>query len=630
MVVMKGSSADGQGQAGGAAAMEVAPRLAEAMALARRGAWTRALERLEELIAAAPGAPEPLVAKARLLRARGGEHTAALRALRRALSCASAPRRRAEILREYGALLEPIGRHREAAAAFEEAIELLECAGRQPVAGGAETTELETLYDLASRAHERAGHYERALVRHRGAIGLYREVRGDLGAYYAREAELLERLGRYAELCVCYERLVHIDPDRVLFAQPAGRPGLETATRIKNLLAGVNQVLSRQPGALVPRVLKAGLFYRLGRYRNARALLRRAIERGPEHWFAWHLLGKVELKMGRLEAAREALVRARAGGPVYLDLLRDMALVAELSGQLEEAQRLYREIETRWPGRHELLRRAAQVRERLGRLEDAYETYRLLAVQLLEVDPELLERLAQLALRLGRTDAAERHIEECLEAIGDPHSEQALRMRLRRAELRAARSAEQGRMEALEEVRAVLALLRGLPPGVARRLRLEAASCLLEPLGCIEEALEVIDALLQDGPDDLDALVLRGDALFKAKRFEDAVACYTHVADRRLADALIEQGQRLFEEKRFDKAIGKWNEAFSKDPRAWEIHYCAAAAYARLGQPEAAVRYLEAAARQNPGALVLMHHDANFDAVWDSEPFVRLRGGGNA
>jgi tetratricopeptide (TPR) repeat protein len=601
---------------------QVTPVLTEAMAAARRGDWDGALELVERAIAEAPDAPEPLLAKARLLRASGRDRAAALRALRRAVACAAEPLRRADVLREYGLMLEPIGRHREAASAFEEAIGLVQESHRQN--GNSTGPRLEELLDQAARAHERAGDPERALGRHRQALPLYRDVRGDMAGYHAREAELLERLGLYAELCTCYGRLVEIDPDRVLFAQPAGRPSTETTKRLKNLLQGINEVLGRSPGALVPRVLKAGLFYRLGRYRNAASLLRRTIETGPEHWFAWHLRGKVQLKMGKRSAARASFQRARTLGPTYLDLLRDTALVRELCGELEDADDVYREIEASWPGDEAMLRRAARVRERLGRLEEAYESYRLLAVQVLPPEPALLERLADLARRLGRPGVSEEHLAELLELLGPEPTEERLRVFLRRAEVRA--DAVGAHEAALRDVRVVLDGARRLAPGPCRQLRLEAATRLLESFDRPEDALELVDAILEDAPDDVDALLLRGDALFKAKRFEDSVSCYTSAADRRLADALLEEGRRLFDEERFDKALGKWTEAFSKDPRAWEIHYCAAAAYARLGQPDPAARYIEAAAKQNPGALALMQQDRNFDLVRDAEVFAQLGG----
>ncbi|RME76698.1 MAG: hypothetical protein D6776_00845, partial [Planctomycetota bacterium] len=142
---------------------EVAPLLARAVAAAGRGAWDEALQLVDRAIEEAPGRAEPLLTRARLLRASGRDPASALRALRRAIRCVQEPSRRAEVLAEYARALEPIGRYREAAAAFEEAIAHL---ASQPDGGG--TRRLELL-DLAARAHERAGHLEQALERHRAA-----------------------------------------------------------------------------------------------------------------------------------------------------------------------------------------------------------------------------------------------------------------------------------------------------------------------------------------------------------------------------------------------------------------------------------------------------------------------------
>ncbi|HVY61415.1 MAG TPA: hypothetical protein VHF22_07165, partial [Planctomycetota bacterium] len=82
------------------------------------------LEEIERAIEAAPDAIDGYLAKGRKLRATGGDQGVVLRAFRRATECGGPPLLRAEALREYALALEPIGRHKEAAAALEDALAL--------------------------------------------------------------------------------------------------------------------------------------------------------------------------------------------------------------------------------------------------------------------------------------------------------------------------------------------------------------------------------------------------------------------------------------------------------------------------------------------------------------------------
>lgn len=616
--------------------------LASALSLAQRAEWSAALAAVERAIEAAPEAPEPYLAKGRILRASDGDQGVILRAFRKAVECGAPAQRRAEALREYALALEPIGRHREAAAALEEALELM--ASITPPggtafarAGGGDSRSvpperaaseasasrsIPDLYDLASRAQEKAGDFERALDRHRRAERFYREERRDVAAFYAREADILERLGRFGDLVRCYARLVDADPDRALFAQPdVARPTTAQIERHKRLLHGINAFLAEHPDDIVAQGFKAGFFFRLGRYRNAEHLLVRAIESAPHHFYAYHLLGKVCLKTGRVALALEAFEKARPLAPDYFDLARDRALALELAGKDEAALEAYRRIETRWPGgggtlgnvaRREILLRAARLREKLGLVEEAYDSYRQASALVLPADRDVLRKLASLALALGRPRDALRHLDEALVAVPPLSREAAAELKLFRAEAREAAGDAAG---ALEELEAVLADSAEAHDGVFRAATVRKAGLFVRRLNRAEEAIACADALLALDREDEEALLLRGDALKAARRFAESVECYSRAADRKLAQALVHEGTKLFDAARFDKAISKYNEAFRRNPQSWEIFYYAAAAYARLAQAAPAAKYLEAAAKVNRGALALMEKDRDFEAI---------------
>ena len=602
------------------------PALAEALAAAQRADWSQAMEAIGRALEIAPASAEVHLARGRVLRARGGDPGAAIRAFRRAFECEGAtPARCSDALYEYGLLLGRIGRQREAGQAFERAIAIVE----QRSADGEPGLEvrLAELADLAGRADEVDGLLESALERHRLSETYYRQELRDVAGYCAREATLLERLGRYRELFACYRRLVDVDPDRVLFAHPHLKRSTAAAARLKGLLHGINDYLAREGYDLVATVFKAGFFYRLGRYRQAVKLVEKAIARGPEHFYAYHLLGKVHLKAGRPSAALEALERAVPLAPGYYDLERDLALALELTGRERDALDAYRHLETTWPGRTDTLSRAAALRERLGEKEEAYECFRRLAARTVAPDLALLERLADLVTGLGRPHDAIRHLEEAI-ALAPPGTYERANLRIKHA---AALVASNRGEQALRELSGMIERCeaRG-QAGVVRAATLEKAALLHRHLGRWDEALQLGNALLRRDPADAEALLLCGDALKSARRFQDSVEYYSRAADQQLAHMLLDEGVRLHEGAQYRRAIGKLHEAFRKSTASWEIYYCAATAYARLGEAAPCARYLEAAARQQPGALELMEKDRDFDKVREAPALRALLDAGGA
>lgn len=589
----------------------------QAREAARSGNWVAALELIGQAVDASPTCPHTQLAKGRILRAKGGDNAASLLAFRKASDYADETALRVEALREYALGLATIGRNKEAACALEEAITLV-----QEDTGVADTL-LPELYFRASRNHQSSGNLERALACHKLSFPYYRDRRGDLASYYAREIGLLEQLGDVPALLRSYARLVELNPDRVLFSHPPQRQTPTNATRLRNLLLGINAHLNKHPQDTAARVFKAGLFYRLGRYRHAEHLIRKALTGANPHFYGFHLLGKIQLKLGKRKAAITALERAHSLGGEYLDLGRDRALAHELTDQLENANAIYRRMEARWPLEADTLARAAAVRERLGLLADAYATYRRVCVQSVVPERRLLLILASLAQRMGRHGDALGHINELLHALGRKDVEEMVWAQLQKAKLLASAGDIEAATTEAEQVLAESATA-DLPHGLRRVVRLQTASLFCEPLGKPERAIVIADELLALDNEDCDALIVRGDALLTEKQFEASVDAYGQAADKRLAQALLDEGHRLFESAQFEQAITKWNEAFLKNPEAWEVYYCAAAGYAGLGQAQQAARYITAAAKHNRGALRLMRQDPDFAAVAQADEFSSL------
>jgi len=584
---------------------EAAFSSADAVALAKSGEVRAALDACERAIEGAPDSAEGYLAKGRILRASGGDAGVALRALRRATECGATPNGRADALREYALALETIGRHRESAAALEEALALLPADAPASLRAG--------LADLSSLAHERAGDDARALERLREAaapgVALSTERSADL---LSREAGLLERLGRMGELFGCYARIVEVAPDCVLFAQPdEARPTAALFERLRRLLVAINAHLVENPGDGVARIVKAGFFFRLGRYRQAEQILAGVLGTGPGHFYAHHLIAKVRLKTGKPGQALDALEKARPLAPEYLDLERDRALALEACERSAEALDAYRRIEARWPGRRDILLRAGRLREELGLHEEAYEALARAAALSPAPEREAQERLAALAAKVGRAKEAAEHFGQAL-ALLQPGGGAVRGLTLDRAAARAAAGDLEG---ALADATAVLAP-EGAPRDGLHREALARRTALLVRLDRGDDALLASEELLTlEGEGDERALLLRGDALRAAHRFQESVKVYSMAADRKLAETLLESGAKLAREADFSKALGRFNESFRRNPQSWEVFYFAAAAYARLGQAAPAAKYLAAAARVNRGAVALMEQDRDFDAV---------------
>jgi Flp pilus assembly protein TadD len=76
-----------------------------------------------------------------------------------------------------------------------------------------------------------------------------------------------------------------------------------------------NDAVALQPWAAEPR-LQLGLVQEAaGDYSGAADTLRGAIDRAPDDWRIWFLLGRVEERSSRLEEARRAYARARELNP---------------------------------------------------------------------------------------------------------------------------------------------------------------------------------------------------------------------------------------------------------------------------------------------------------------------------
>jgi tetratricopeptide (TPR) repeat protein len=87
-----------------------------------------------------------------------------------------------------------------------------------------------------------------------------------------------------------------------------------------------NDAVALQPWAAEPR-LQLGLVQEaLGDYSGAADTLRGAIDRAPDDWRIWFLLGRVEERSSRLPSARRAYARARALNPnaEFLDFTKEV------------------------------------------------------------------------------------------------------------------------------------------------------------------------------------------------------------------------------------------------------------------------------------------------------------------
>ena len=353
------------------------------------------------------------------------------------------------------------------------------------------------------------------------------------------------------------------------------------------------------------------------------------------------ILGKADLGTGRLREAEKALERVIKSSPLNSEAVDTLASLYEHEGRYEEAIDLYAFLlETTSP--------SAYLRNRLGALYLQVGRY-LDAVRELEegrrLEPDDYLGLFSLAQAYEETGATENALATYAEAVqADPDDVEARFYRARLLEL------EGYRDEALSVYQEIIERTdRGDPADeqVAAMLQLAHSQIGLIYLGdrdfeaaskAFNEALEVSvdpgpELLLMLGrtsleggmnrevekilslaeerfPDDLDLQILRGEFFFVEGDPERARAYYgTLIKDTgETAESYTKISEAFLRRKRFGDAESLLENATRKHPSSDELFFARGAANERMGEIEAAERFLTRAIDLNPTNAMALNY----------------------
>ena len=188
------------------------------------------------------------------------------------------------------------------------------------------------------------------------------------------------------------------DPELIAIAQALLANDLPTAE------AGLRQRLSAQPRDVAAIRMMAELAGRIGRYRDAEALLQRALELAPGFAAARANLATVLYKQNRFADAVATLDTVLAADAANAGDLNLRAAALGRIGEYEESRRIYRELLDSFPQHAKLWMSYGHILKTLGEQTEAIDAYR----RCIALEPALGEAWWSLAnLKTVRFDDAD-------------------------------------------------------------------------------------------------------------------------------------------------------------------------------------------------------------------------------
>ena len=397
----------------------------------------------ERLLAELGDAAETAAVRAELVYTLGGlyhwkkDHARALELLEQALALARQledRRLEAWIHNGLGNVYRDLGRHDEAIAAYQRALEL-----------GGLTPQQETI------VHSNLGKSYHDLRRYDEAIAVYQraiELAPNDAASHNGLGDVCSDLGRYDEAIAAYQRAVELDPT---YASPHNGLGnvYRDLGRHDETVAAYQRVVELDPTEAYPHNNLGNIYRDLGRHDEAIAAYQRAIELDPDYVYphnnlglVYHDLGRHDeaiaeyqcaLELGGLTPQQETIVHSNLGKS-YRDLGRyDEAIAAyqravELDptdayphnglgnvygdlGRHDEAIAEYRRAIKLDPTDADYHSNLGLVYHDLGRHDETIAAYE----RAIELDPTFATAhvsLASVYRHLGQTDAWAHHIAE--------------------------------------------------------------------------------------------------------------------------------------------------------------------------------------------------------------------------
>jgi tetratricopeptide (TPR) repeat protein len=269
-------------------------------------------------------------------------------------------------LNGLGNVYDDLGRHEEAIAAYQRAIEL--------------DPEYASPHNGLGNVYDDLGRHEEAIAAYQRAIELdpeYASPHNGLGNVY-------DDLGRHEEAIAAYQRAIELDPE---YASPHNGLGnvYYQQGRHEEAIAAYQRAIELDPELASPHNGLGNVYDDLGRHEEAIAAYQRAIELNPELAYPHNNLGDTYLQLGRLEEAQsEFQERVRLSPDDALSAAVCLGTIARHQGENERAARHFRRALTLWDNAWQrkletsadLLMNKALALLGLGRPEEATATLR--------------------------------------------------------------------------------------------------------------------------------------------------------------------------------------------------------------------------------------------------------------
>ncbi|GAA0601327.1 tetratricopeptide repeat protein [Streptomyces crystallinus] len=470
---------------------------------------------------------------------------------------------------------------------------------------------------LAALADERGGVGEvMGLLLSRGGLS----AEGRAAAHVVRAAGLRHE-GSHQQALAELDQAIALDPGRAraYYGRAVAHNALHGAAAA---LPDLDRACELAPDDAYYIGYRGDIYRRLGRFEEALADLDRAVLLDPGDAWAPASRGQTRHQMGDLQSALADLDRALELNGDYVWALMRRAQVrrglADQAGALADLERAERlSTDPAWvvgeradllrsAGRHEeavaeyarafaldgqyawALGSRALSLEALGRHEEALADFG----RALEVEPGYTWALimrARLRTELGDPEGALADLDLALEQAPDDEYALTWRGRVRRRLWRVAQARA-------DLDRAVRLHASSAPPLVER-------SFLLADLGETEaELLDLDRAVALAGPRDRGILAVRGEAYWRAGRYEDALLDYAAAAEEDPADAVpvAGRGQVLLALGRHEEAYACLARAVLLDPGQGALHAAVASALLSLARPAEALAALDRALALDP------------------------------
>jgi tetratricopeptide (TPR) repeat protein len=418
------------------------------------------------------------------------------------------------------------------------------------------------------------------------------------------------------------ERAVALDPE-----DAEARVFLGRLLRIRRDVEGAERALldpeTSEPVSEEAALLLYQVYLEASRFSDALRVAQDLLARDPGNLGAHMAVATAYERMGELEKSEQALRRALDEHPGRFVLYSRLARIRRAEGDREGEIAVYREVLKRHPRHYGTLMSLGEAQIALDDLPGAIETYSSLVAYYPE-DQQSIRRLASLEFAAGRPEAAAARLEaalarnpdqlelayalgqvwrgsgdddKALEAFGRiPESHPAYPdARLQVAAVLEEREDYAGALREVERVRA-------LRP--SRDLDFHAAALMVRT-GDLDGGVAMLQALLDENPDDDEILYQIGVLYGMAKHVDQALATMQRALEKNPENAhalnyigytWAERGENLDQaEKMIVRALElRPDDGYITDSLGW-LYYMRARPMIRSGRKEAGLALLEQA-----------------------------------